>query len=141
MELAQQKTVNSIETSPQLIESLHTAREMALTAGAVEVLPAHLVLAMLVDDESSFLLEAYGVEFDKVRAQLHKLVQKQFVPKTATHHAVFSHAIEAIIKHAREQAQKNGLAEVDSNLTLAVMLSDQVIREDNRVTLIYHRNK
>ena len=101
------------------------AREVALKSDVAEVLPAHLVLAMLEDDESSFLLDAYGVDFDKIRTQLGKVVQKQVKPKSPDRHAVFSAGIESIMQHAREQAQKNALAEVDSNLILAVILSEK----------------
>ncbi len=125
MGLVQAKIESSIETSPQLIESLHMAREVALKSDVAEVLPAHLVLAMLEDDESSFLLDAYGVDFNKIRSQLGKIVQKQVKPKSRDRHAVFSAGIEAIMQHAREQAQKNALAEVDSNLILAVILSEK----------------
>ena len=125
MGLVQAKIESSIETSPQLIESLHMAREVALKSDVAEVLPAHLVLAMLEDDESSFLLDAYGVDFNKIRTQLGKIVQKQVKPKSPDRHAVFSSGIEAIMQHAREQAQKNALAEVDSNLILAVILSEK----------------
>ena len=125
MGLIQAKIESSIETSPQLIESLHMAREVALKSDVAEVLPAHLVLAMLEDDESSFLLNAYGVDFNKIRTQLGKIVQKQARPKSPDRHAVFSAGIEAIMQHAREQAQKNALAEVDSNLILAVILSEK----------------
>jgi serine/threonine-protein kinase RsbW len=42
----------------------------------------------------------------------------------------------------KEEAQEmNYMEENGRGIKLAVMLSDQVIREDNRVTLIYHRNK
>lgn len=125
MGLIQPNIETSIETSPQLIESLHMAREVALQSDVAEVLPVHLVLAMLEDDESSFLLEAYGVDFKKIRAQLGKLAQKQAQQKTPERHAVFSPGIELIMQHAREQAQKNGLGEVDSNLILAVILSER----------------
>ena len=125
MGLVQTKIDISIETSPQLIESLHMAREVALKSDVAQVLPAHLVLAMLEDDESSFLLDAYGVDFKKIRLQVGKLVQKQAKPKSLDQHAVFSASIEAIMQHAREQAQKNALAEVDSNLILAVLLSEK----------------
>ena len=125
MGLVHAKIEIGIETSPQLIESLHTAREMALQANAAEVLPMHLALAMLEDDESSFLLEAYGVNFDKVRIQLSKQARAQAQPKTNDRHAVFSPAIEALMQHAREQAQKNALGEVDGNLILAIVLSQE----------------
>ncbi|MCP4934018.1 MAG: hypothetical protein GY927_07380 [bacterium] len=125
MGLVQAKIESNIETSPQLIESLHMAREVALKSDVAEVLPAHLVLAMLEDDESSFLLDAYGVDFNKIRMQLGKIVRKQSKPKSPDRHAVFSAGIEAIMQHAREQAQKNALAEVDSNLILAIILSEK----------------
>lgn len=125
MGFVQAKIESSVETSPQLIESLHMAREVALKTDVAEVLPVHLLLAMLEDDESSFLLEAYGVDFKKIRVQLGKMVQKQSLPKTSDKHAVFSQSIEAIMQHAREQAQKNALGEVDSNLILAVVLSEK----------------
>ncbi len=125
MGLVQKKMEISIETSPQLIESLHMAREVALNSDVAEVLPAHLVLAMLEDDESSFLLDAYGVDFNKIRTQLGKIVQTQVKPKSLDQHAAFSAGIESIMQHAREQAQKNALAEVDSNLILAVILSEK----------------
>ena len=125
MGLVQAKIEISVETSPQLIESLHMAREVALKSDVAEVLPAHLVLAMLEDDESSFLLDAYGVDFKKIRLQVGRLVQKQATPKSPDQHAVFSASIETIMQHAREQAQKNALAEVDSNLILAVLLSEK----------------
>ena len=125
MGLVQTKIEISVETSPQLIESLHMAREVALKTDVAEVLPAHLLLAMLEDDESSFLLDAYGVDFKKIRMQLGKVVQDQATPKSFEQHAVFSPAIEQIMQHAREQAQKNALAEVDSNLILAVILSEE----------------
>ncbi len=124
MGLVQARMETAVETSAQLIESLHMAREVALKSNVAEVLPVHLVLAMLEDDESSFLLEAYGVDFKKLRAQLGRLVQKQVRPKTPEKHAVFSSDIEKIMQHARLQAQKNDLVEVDSNLVLAVLLGD-----------------
>ncbi len=124
MGLVQTKTETGVETSPQLIESLHMAREVALQSNVAEVLPVHLVLAMLEDDESSFLLEAYGVDFDKLRTQLGKLLHGQTRPRTPDKQAVFSAGMETIMRHAREQAQKNALGEVDSNLVLAVILSD-----------------
>ena len=123
MGLVHAKIETSIETSPQLIESLHMAREIALKSNAAEVLPIHLSLAMLDDDESSFLLEAYGVKFDKVRVQLNRLARTHAQPKTSDSHAVFSQAIETLMRHAREQAQKNALGEVDGNLILAIFLS------------------
>ena len=114
-----------IETSPQLIESLHMARQVAIETGAALVLPEHLQLAMLEDDESSFLLEAYGVDFKKVRARLAKAAKKNSQPAGPDQQAVFSPQAEAIMQHAREQARKNALGEVDSNLVLAVMLSEK----------------
>jgi hypothetical protein len=126
MELAQQQHGdNMIETSPHLIESLHAAREMALRAQAAEVLQAHLIMAMLSDDESSFLLEAYGVDFDKLRKRLEKIAREHISPQSSGRQAVFSQAIEIIMSHAREQASRNALAEVDSNLVLAVMISEK----------------
>ncbi len=125
MGLVQAKIEIEIETSPQLIESLHMARQVALKTDVAQVLPEHLQLAMLEDDESSFLLEAYGVDFKKVRAVLAKQAKKLSQPGIAGQQAVFSPQIEAIIQHAREQAQKNALGEVDSNLVLAVMLSEK----------------
>ncbi len=125
MGLVQAKIETEIETSPQLIESLHMARQVALKTDVAQVLPEHLQLAMLEDDESSFLLEAYGVDFKKVRAVLAKQAQKASQPGIQGQQAVFSPQIEAIIQHARDQAQKNALGEVDSNLVLAVMLSEK----------------
>ena len=101
----------SIETSPQLIESLHMAREIALKSNAAEVLPIHLALAMLDDDESSFLLEAYGVKFDKVRVQLNRLAKAQAHPKTSDSHAVFSQEIETLMRHAQENRRRKMLLE------------------------------
>ncbi|MCF6199858.1 MAG: hypothetical protein L3J67_10780, partial [Hyphomicrobiaceae bacterium] len=125
MGLVQAKIETAIETSPQLIESLHMARQVALKTKVSQVLPEHLQLAMLEDDESSFLLEAYGVDFKKIRVQLAKQAKKYSHPGTPGQKAVFSPQIETIMQHAREQAQKNALGEVDSNLVLAVMLSEE----------------
>ena len=125
MGLVQAKIEIAIETSPQLIESLHMARQVALQTEVAQVLPEHLQLAMLEDDESSFLLEAYGVDFKKVRAQLAKQAKKLSQPGSPGQQAVFSPHIETIMQHARVQAQKNALGEVDSNLVLAVMLSEK----------------
>ena len=119
--------MTQVGLSRQLHHSIQTATQIASELGHGDVLPEHIMLALLADEEVSFLLEAYDVDFEAAKDALIQHLVKIPPQGSERQHptAHLSKDVENLLVIATVGAHQSGFDETDSIMVLAILLSEE----------------
>ena len=115
----------TVTHSANLTRALQKSVEIAHQLDHGQVITDHLMLALLVDEDVSFLLGAYGVDFATAKDEIIAQLPARVEPVGQRSFPGLSSRVIEILEHGSAAALQANLSELDSNIVLAVLLSDE----------------
>ena len=116
---------NAIRYSAHLLTSLQRANMLAIKMGHGMITCEHLLLALLDDHDTSFLLQAYEVDRKAVAQKLRDYLLDHGDPLKAQQTPQPSPQLYGVLQQAAESVRRTGLSEVESNIVLALLVENE----------------
>ncbi len=110
--------------SKHFLASLQRAGEHAARLGHGRLTREHLMLALLDDHDTSFLIKAYGVDQEAARDGLLKALKKRHGELAGDGVPEPTPGLYGVLEQAMASVARSGLPEVESNVVLALLLED-----------------